>query len=370
MKTLVFLCEFEQNTGGVPQSICSMVKGLSMRPSYKVVLVCPNHSEIAKQEYNNNVIVIETRSKHWISSCKETFKVICLAFEITLRLRKYLSKDTLFISNHIPESFIMAFMPCRHKPEVYINRGGNFTNNLPSRFMKYMFRHGKIFKSIAISRTQQERLIAAGMHPSDTCVIHNGLPMPKLEYNYRPLSRQRLRISTMGFISDLKNQIEGVCLIKLLRDKGVNAELNLYGLPDDDEAYQEKMRATIDALGVGDFVKYKGFVQGEALFSETDILISFSRTEGFGKSLVEAMLRKIPVVAYRGAGGPVDISDNGRVFPLADKNEANDYCQIVMELLDDGDKTALMVDKAYDYAYLNFTEEVMIGKYDKVFAEL
>ena len=100
-----------------------------------------------------------------------------------------------------------------------------------------------------------------------------------------------------------------------LRENGINAFFNMYGEPDSDDEYQLKLKTTICNLGLEDYIHYHGFVKGEDLFSETDVLISFSKSEGFGRSIVEGMLRKIPVIAYGGAGGPIDITENGKGPP-------------------------------------------------------
>ncbi len=197
-------------------------------------------------------------------------------------------------------------------------------------------------------------------------LIHNGLPMPAFDYPHKDLSKDYLRISTMGFISDLKNQIEGIRLIKLLRDHGINAILNLYGDPDGDNEYQTKIAHEIKILGIKPYINFCGFVSGENLFAETDILISFSRTEGFGRSLVEGMLRRKPIIAWRGAGGPIDITDNGKYGHLVESNNADAYFKVVCSLLDNPSFNKNNVEAAYNFAYTHFTTECMVKNYAKL----
>ena len=103
------------------------------------------------------------------------------------------------------------------------------------------------------------------------------------------------------------------------------------------------------------YINFCGFVSGENLFAETDILISFSRTEGFGRSLVEGMLRRKPIIAWRGAGGPIDITDNGKYGHLVESNNADAYFKVVCSLLDNPSFNKNNVEAAYNFAYTQFT---------------
>ena len=142
--------------------------------------------------------------------------------------------------------------------------------------------------------------------------------------------------------------------------------LNLYGDPDGDNEYQTKIAHEIKILGIKPYINFCGFVSGENLFAETDILISFSRTEGFGRSLVEGMLRRKPIIAWRGAGGPIDITDNGKYGHLVESNNADAYFKVVCSLLDNPSFNKNNVEAAYNFAYTHFTTECMVKNYAKL----
>lgn len=364
MKTIIFPSEFVDNKGGVPQSTISIVLGLSRYLEYRIVVVCPKDSEMSSIVFPSNVITKTTNRPIWTMSKKRVWGTLNTVLDFYNTISPFLGYDTLAITNQPVTSSLLTLMPSKHIREIYINRGGDFKDGgLATRIITKKLRNKYIDFAVGISKKQTDLLISCGMPEDRVSLIHNGLPLPSCEYSYRELSSNCLRISTIGFISDLKNQIEGIRLIKLLRDQGINASLNMYGDPDSNLGYQNKIAQEINELKVAPYINYCGFVSGEDLFAETDILISFSRTEGFGRSLVEGMLRKKPIIAWRGAGGPVDITDNGKYGHLVENNEAIAYLSVIKSLLNDPSKNKENVEEAYKFACSHFTTDSMVKKY-------
>ena len=371
MKTLIFPSEFSDNRGGVPQSTIALASGLSASGNYLVVIVCPKDSEMSKVHFTKNVRIVTTPQTQWTISKFNPIGTIYTAFSIYKCIIPFLKSDAWIITNQPVTSSLVALMPCSHIPEIYINRGGNLNGHSPvGYFIRYKLKHHIIDAAIGISRRQIDVLLAAGQTKERVYLIHNGLSLPTRDYSFTQLNKQNLRISTMGFISDLKNQKEGVKLIKLLRDNGINAVLNLYGDPDDDKQYQQEIAELINQLKVKDHINFCGFVSGEDLFSETDVLISFSKSEGFGRSIVEGMLRKKPVIAWRGAGGPVDITDDGKYCHLVQTNNANEYYEIILQLLNNPKYNEQNTIESYQYAMNNFTTSCMVNKYVELFNKI
>lgn len=373
MKTLIFLSEFVDNRGGVSQSTISIVKGLalSLDFNFKIVLLCPKDSEMSRTIFPDNVIMKTTDTSIWIMSRNSLCGTLRTIIDIYKSIRSFLGKDTWVVTNQPVTSSLISLLPCRHIKEIYINRGGNFQDNgIASRIILKKLQHKSIEYAIGISKRQVDLLIQSGLPKDRVFLIHNGLLLPSVCYTNTHLKKDNLRISTMGFISDLKNQIEGVRLIRLLRNNGINAVLSMYGDPDSDKDYQFKIAQIIKNLGVESYVNYCGFVSGEKLFAETDILISFSRTEGFGRSLVEGMLRYKPIIAWRGAGGPVDITDDGKYGHLVERNDALDYFEVVSRLLIDPMYNMRNVEESYNYACQHFTVDCMVKNYVELFRSI
>ena len=367
-RTLIFPSEFITNKGGVPQSTISLVTGVANGSDFRVVLVCPKNSEMATTTFPSNVVVLTTRHSEWVMSRNRIIQTVYTVLDIFFTIRKYMDQYTWYVTNQPSTSSLIGLMPIVKYNELYINRGGDFSGKgMASRIIRKKIKGGKIKYAVGISKRQVQMLEDSGIPKGRVFLVHNGLPIPTIHYDSKQLTRESLKISTMGYLSDLKNQIEGVKLIKLCRDKGINASLNLYGVPDDDDSYQIKLASVIRELNMEKYINFCGFVSGEDLFQDTDVLISFSRTEGFGRSLVEGMLRKKPVIAWRGAGGPVDITADGKYGYLVERNDAADFFDVIRHILDYPIESDANVELSYAYAMRNFTEPRMVNTYVNLF---
>lgn len=371
MATLVFPSEFIDNRGGVAQTIVELVHGLANENYFNIVVLCPSGSEMANTNFPSNVRIVTTKLSEWHISRTSVFKTLKTVLEVYREIKLLLDKDTWIITNHSVTSALISLMPLRNIKEIYINRGGHFSDNgMATRLILRKIKRSKIDYAVGISHRQVDLLVKSGIKHDKTFLIHDGLPMPKVDYKNLTLKPEKLRISIMGYISDLKNQKEGVRLLKMLRDSGVNAILNIYGDSTVDPEYYSQLLGLIKELDVTKYVNIHGFISGESLFSDTDILISFSKSEGFGRTLVEGMLRYKPIMAWRGAGGPIDITKNGRYGYLVDTNLASEYYSLIMKLLNNSLECVKDTQKAYEFAARNFTTKTMVNRYTELFKRL
>lgn len=369
MKTILFLLEFTSLSGGMCQSVLSLAEGLAQTGRYKIYIISPNESEISKYPFNDNVINITTRNTDWTISRNTILKLISTSFEISQIIKKNVPSDTLIITNNVGGSIVASFVNIFIRvKEVYVNRGGSFQESgLGPILMRRKLKKGKFYALIATSKRQKN--ILKQFSDDTVTIIPNGLPTSDLVHEFTPLSKDKLVIGSIGYISDIKNYAEGVKTIQILRDSGINAVLNIYGKvgsPSDQE-YYDKLIKLIKECNLENYINFKGFVKGNSKFDESDIIVSFSKTEGFGRTLVEAMLCLKPVIAWRGAGGPIDITNDGKCGFLVERNDAIDYANIISKLISNPDKLKEITEKGYYYALENFTVEKMVENYDSLF---
>ena len=78
-----------------------------------------------------------------------------------------------------------------------------------------------------------------------------------------------------------------------------------------EESYAQEVRAAAQGRN-GSSIRFLGFVDDvPGLFGQLDIVVSPStQPEGFGQSIVEAMMAGKPVIASA-SGGPVDVIEDG-----------------------------------------------------------
>lgn len=368
---LFFLLQFKYNNGGIQHSVLPIIKSLSQKEEFDVYVVTPKNSEMSCVSFPNRVTILSTEENEWIISAKHIFSTIKICRKIWTIMKSYYDNDSVIVTNDVGSSIIKSFMFKPNLKEIYVNRGGNFRKDkgLGPFLMRLKICFNRISFYIATSRKQKEMLQSSGVDASKIKIIYNGIEIPNIEYHPKLLKKSSLFISSIGTIDDNKNHILGVYLIKKLRELGVNAYYNIYGETHlkSDEIYKDQIKKTAEDLGISEFVNLKGQVNDESLFSETDILCSFSKSEGFGRTLVEAMLRYISVIAWRGAGGPVDITNDGVYCHLTEKNDYNDYLNVIMYLLNNPDHDLLNKKESYSYAINNFISSIMVDNYISFF---
>ena len=372
MKKIVFLLEYRSISGGMCQSVLSLVNGLSKTGKYKIYIISPKNSDISVYPFNNNVINITTSKSDWKISKSSILKLLLTAFEVSRLIKKHVPSDTLVITNNVGSSIVASLVSLFIRiREVYVNRGGNFQElGFGSIIMRKKLRCGKFHALIATSKRQKSIL---NQYSNDAVtIIPNGLPLPRKVYEFTPLSKEELVIGTIGFVSDTKNYAEGIKTIELLRKKGVNAILNIYGEvgSKSDKIYYDSLVVEIKERNLEPFVKFMGYVSDDSKFCNSDIIVSFSKSEGFGRTLVEAMLRHKPIIAWRGAGGPVDITNNGKCGILVERNTAEEFTSSIIELINDTRRSREVAEMGYQFAMENFTVDSMIENYDSFFKSL
>lgn len=96
-----------------------------------------------------------------------------------------------------------------------------------------------------------------------------------------------------------------------------------------------KLRALAARLGIRERVHFLGFRDdAPALLGRLAVLVSASQRETFGRTLVEAMGRGVPVVATR-SGGPEEIVEDGKSGFLVDVGDAEAIAERMARLLSD-----------------------------------
>ena len=218
----------------------------------------------------------------------------------------YFSKQSCFVS--FVESFkpdIVVFhsiyelkqipysMYCtRHGiPYVVVFHGGASRDNAKKHWFRkkianilFYNRYIKNAKRV-IYLNKNERMKSVFVKINDRySIIPNGINLPKTVYKYEEV------VTTISFISRLDYYGKGLDIllpvIKRLANEGWNDKLhfNFYGQPD--------LRMINRIAEIGEIASYKGFVKGKEknnAFSDSDIIILPSRSEGMPMTILEAL---------------------------------------------------------------------------------
>ena len=148
-----------------------------------------------------------------------------------------------------------------------------------------------------------------------------------------------------------------------------NVQFLIYGDDNAVPLYTKKCLDLIAELNLENNFKFMGPKPNpHLLFSEGDISILTSISEGFPYTVIESMSCGIPVVATD-VGGVKEALDENSGF-LCKPKDANDIGNKVIKLLEDKELRDKMSKHARQRVIDNFTEKIFITDYENVYDEI
>ncbi len=187
---------------------------------------------------------------------------------------------------------------------------------------------------IAVSGAILERVVnVAGIIRDHIRLIPNGLdltrlPRPNFTENTAggPFPRTPV-IGTLGHLSEKKGQRVFLQAVKILMDRGLDAEFVILGDGPDRPA----LRSLADELRVTKRVTFTPqTVSGQ--LTQLDILVEPSLQEGLGVSVMQAMAMGVPVVAT-GVGGLYDLIEDGKTGLMVKASDSQALADAIWLLL-------------------------------------
>lgn len=184
-------------------------------------------------------------------------------------------------------------------PYIIVFHGGANINNFKKSYLKHWLANYLFFNSyvknskgvIYLNDAESDKSIFKKQQ-SDFAIIPNGIETPDIEF--RNIQKNKIRVS---FLGRLDVWVKGLDLLvstfDLIKSSEISnkIEFKIYGQAEDD-FYKEFNK-------FGSLVEYCGYVSGDSkrkAFTNTDILISPSRTEGMPMAILEALSYGIPCI--------------------------------------------------------------------------
>lgn len=186
---------------------------------------------------------------------------------------------------------------------------------LMERFIPLVFRHNRF---MVISQSTKDDLVARGVAADRIDVVLCGLDHKR----YRSLGLERFTEPTivhLGRLRRYKSVEVALRAMRGIRERLPAARLAIIG----DGPYRPALEAEVKRLGLGDSVRFLGFMAGDALveyLNRAHLLINPSPKEGWGLTVVEANACGLPVVASDRPGLRDSVRDGetGFLVPYGD----------------------------------------------------
>lgn len=162
----------------------------------------------------------------------------------------------------------------------------------------------------------------------DTVVLHNPV-------HVRDVQQGEHKKRELLFVGRLNKQVKGldylVEIIKQLKKEAVLFHLTVVGSGSD----EDWMKQEVQANNLGTDVTFTGFQENMTpYYEQATVLLSTSRWEGFGMTIVEAMSAGVPCVSFDNDGA-CEIIHNDVDGILIPKFEVIKFAQAVKKLLSD-----------------------------------
>jgi len=228
-------------------------------------------------------------------------------------------------------------------PYVVSLRGGDVPGFRPYDFARYHRLTAPLIRRVwrraqaIVANSQGLRRLAAAFDAArPIAVIPNGVDLEKFAVDERLWEPAR-----MLFVGRVVYQKGLDLLLEALSGlKEIPWELVVVG----DGAQREPLQARARDLGLGDRIRFAGWLRGDDLhraYREANLFVFPSRHEGMPKAVLEAMAARLPVVASRIAGNEelVAAEQTGMLFASED---ADGLKQALGALLSDGGRRAAM----------------------------
>lgn len=359
-QNIIFPIEFNHCTGGMIQSVISIIGNLSK--DYNVFILANNEAEVFKLGLNAGHLILH---HPMVISISNPFQTIKTYLECKKIMKNFTYENTLVFTNNVGSEMIFSGFGFFSIPikRVFVSRGGDYLGKT-GWIIKKGFNNVNQF--IAISNRQVQVLLKSGVPEPKILLIHNGiLYQGSSNYKYSFNKNGTITISVIGYISQNKNQLLAVKAIAALLKLNYNVILNVYGVAvaDSDKVYEKHLIKEINLLRVTENVFFKGFVQDQrSIYEQTDILVSSSLSEGFGRTVAEAMAFGIPCIGLRESGGLLDIITDNHDGVLINNN-INELTRALVKIIDNEYFRNELSANAINTYHLKFTENVMIAKY-------
>lgn len=196
-------------------------------------------------------------------------------------------------------------------------------------------------------------------------VIYNGVDPAR--FPAREVTLDRPTVAFVGRIDPLKDVLSLITAMGLLRDRGQECLLRIYG-PDADRAYAARCRAAVVASGLQDSVSFEGSTQDSArAYQQADVVALCSVSEGFPYTVVEAMMSGRPVVATAVGGIPEAL---GRADLLVEPQDPQALADRLQQLLaQSSEQRSTIGEDLRRRAVELFSRDRFLGHYRDLYAE-
>ncbi len=166
-------------------------------------------------------------------------------------------------------------------------------------------------------------------------------------------------IGIIGTIQEGKNQQDLIEATFVLLDQGLDVKLYIIG-GSSRGFYYEKVMNIVDKSLHKEKIIFTGHLDNPLdTMSQLDIVVSCAEYEGLGRTLIEAILLKIPII-YANSGGPKEIYNSNYGLSYQAHN-IQDLTNTLLKTISNKNETQQRINNAYIYVNEKFTDSAYVS---------
>ncbi len=350
----------ELQPGGGERVVVHLAEGLHRR-GIETLVICTRHPGPLAEQLKTVPVPVESLGS------QRGYDLFLL-----YKLRRLLHKwhpDVINVHDRASLPYVAAANFARRTPVVYTGHGLLFGQSQRPPFRYRWIRPGLA----AMTAVAEEAATKHRRHlgwTREITIIPNGVPDISPDPARREKTRRELGIDpgTIVFLAvgNARPEKGFELLIRAAAGVGSPAVVMIAGQIQDD-AYGRMLRQ--EQPLAGERVRLLGFRSDTAaLYSAADVFVLSSRSEGLPMVVLEAMMAGLPVIATRVGGLPQVISPETGV--LVDSENVEQLRDAMNALLADGERRRRLGAAARAAALKNYSVDVMVDGYIKVFQTL
>lgn len=306
---ILFICNYSQ-LYGANRSLLTLIEEFH-KNNYELLVLVPSKGPMSNELKKNGIPYATIRYYSAFLYFKPIIKHLAIPllfiinlinFPKILFLTRNFNPDIIY-SNTLAENIgiIVAKLLkvkhiCHAREFMSLDHGSYFVlgSRLKRKYIKLS--DGVIFVS---------RSVANFINNSTTLrdnqeVIFNGIKYDNIEFKEKSIPSY-INFGIVGILQESKGHSKCIQHFALLSKKIPNSKLHIFG--EGDRRYKNKLEKEILEAGLTSKVIFHGFVSNTSIiYNKIDILLMFSRSEGFGRVTAEALLHAIPVIGLDNAG--------------------------------------------------------------------
>lgn len=198
----------------------------------------------------------------------------------------------------------------------------------------------------------------------DSITIWNGIKTEGISRERKQLFEDnRLHfVQVSRLLTKFKGQDVVVKAMKILKDKGYGDVLQMHFIGDGQS--EDELKLLSKKLGVEDMIIFEGRCTQQEIYEKLasfDLLIQASRREGFGLTIAEGMIARIPVLVSN-IDAMMEVIGNGK-YGYYFNNESPEDLAMKIEKYIANDDAVQIVNDAYNFAMENYNVKATARKY-------